>query len=77
MTTAIDRERELILRYDDAHRAYLEALEALRAAVFGRAPANGPDAKAQVAAAKDRLAAAERELQEFWSTEAVAQEVGR
>jgi hypothetical protein len=73
----IDRERELIRNYDDAHRAYLEAMEAVRAAVFGRTgPADGA-ARYAVEAAKTRLSDAERELQEYWSKEAVAQEVSR
>ena len=73
----IDRERELIRQYDDAHRAYLEALEVVRARVFGRADAVGRGGKSQVTRAKKQLADAERELQAFWMTEAVAQEVSR
>lgn len=72
-----DRERELIRQYDDAHRAYLEALEVVRARVFGRAEAVGRTAKSQVTKAKHRLASAERDLQDYWSKEAVAQEVSR
>lgn len=73
----IDRERELILQYDDAHRAYLESLEVVRAAVFGRAATLDRTAKSQVTKAKHRLAGAERELQDYWTTEAHAQEVSR
>jgi hypothetical protein len=73
----IDRERELIRQYDDAHRAYLEALEVVRARVFGRAEAVGRGAKSQVTKARHRLADSERELQDYWSTQAIAQEVSR
>lgn len=73
----IDRERELIRNYDDAHRAYLEALEVVRARVFGRTETAARGAKSQVTKAKRRLDAAQQELQEFWSKEAIAQEVSR
>jgi hypothetical protein len=71
----IDRERELIQQYNNAHRAYLNALDVVRAAVFGRALAVNGSAKSQVTKAKHRLEQAERELQQFWSAEQVAQEV--
>ena len=76
MTTATDRERQLIQQYYSAHRAYLDALEVVRAAVFGRAATvKAGAAKSSVTKAKQRLDEAERELQQYWSTEQVAQEV--
>ncbi len=75
MTT--DRERDLIQQYDNAHRAYLEALEVVREAVFGNHEAAGRAAKAQVTRTKHRMEEAERELQKYWSRQAVAQEVSR
>lgn len=75
MTT--DRERELICGYNDAHRAYLEALAVVRERVFGQAEAVARSEKSQVTRARNRLAEAERQLQEYWSTQAVAQEVSR
>ena len=72
-----DRERALIQQYDSAHRAYLEALEVVREAVFGNGGSAGRVAKSQVTKAKHRLADAERELQDYWLSEAQAQEVSR
>lgn len=72
-----DRERALIQKYDSAHRAYLEALEVVREAVFGNRGPAAAGAKSQVTKAKNRLAGAERELQAYWSRQAVAQEVSR
>ena len=69
-----DRERQLIQQYDSAHRAYLEAMDAVRAAVFGRATTDEA-AKSRAADAKQQLEQAQRELQQFWSAEQVAQEV--
>lgn len=81
----IDRERELIRNYDNAHRAYLDAMEAVRAAVFGRTRerprgttgAADAAAKSELERARTSLSEAQRELQEYWSREAVAQEVSR
>jgi hypothetical protein len=73
----IDRERELIRQYDDAHRAYLESLPAVKAAVFGQPAALDRVARAQITKARHRLAFAEKELQDYWSTQAIAQEVSR
>lgn len=73
----MDRERELIQQFDDAYRAYLESLPALKAAIFGQAAVLDRVAKSQITRARHRMADAERELQEYWSTEAQAQEVSR
>jgi hypothetical protein len=72
-----DRERVLIQQYDDAHRAWLQALEVVREAVFGNGGSAGRAAKSQVTKAKNRLDEAQRELQDFWLAEAQAQEVSR
>ena len=79
-----DRERVLIQQYDDAHRAWLQALEVVREAVFGNhaqtgglAPKAGRGAKSQVTKAKNRLDEAQKELQDFWLAEAQSQEVSR